>query len=215
MAVGTGPPRAERRRGTPWRFDSGRVCLDLLATAPGPGTPAGPGEPLAGPGRLARWLVGAGLVPPATRLTGIGADWVDGFVELRRCVARLVKAALDGDAPGAAPEPVLAAVNALAGEPPPGIRAVRDENGTLVRALCAAPGLQALLAAVARDAVELLTDPVARGRLRRCEGDGCDRVYLDTSRGGRRRWCSSEVCGNRERVARHRRRTTAHSGGRP
>ncbi|MFJ9180207.1 MULTISPECIES: CGNR zinc finger domain-containing protein [unclassified Streptomyces] len=29
------------------------------------------------------------------------------------------------------------------------------------------------------------------------------------SRGRRRRWCSSEVCGNRERVARHRRRAAA------
>ncbi|MCT9144281.1 CGNR zinc finger domain-containing protein, partial [Streptomyces violarus] len=42
--------------------------------------------------------------------------------------------------------------------------------------------------------------------LRQCEGDNCPIVYLDTSRGRRRRWCSSEVCGNRERVARHRRR---------
>ncbi|MFD7638988.1 CGNR zinc finger domain-containing protein, partial [Streptomyces sp. NPDC059873] len=48
--------------------------------------------------------------------------------------------------------------------------------------------------------------PAARARLRECEGDSCRRVYLDTSRGRRRRWCSSEVCGNRERVARHRRR---------
>lgn len=217
MAVGAGPSRTRRQRGTPWRFDSGRVCLDLLATAPGPGGPAvqPPGEPLAGAGRLASWLVGAGLVPASTRLTGLDGGWVDGFVELRRCVRRLMGAALDGDLPGPAWDPVLATVNALAGEPPPGIRAVRDEDGTLVRALCAAPGLDALLAVVARDAVELLTDPVARGRLRRCEGDSCDRVYLDTSRGGRRRWCSSEVCGNRERVARHRRRTTAPSGKRP
>jgi predicted RNA-binding Zn ribbon-like protein len=68
------------------------------------------------------------------------------------------------------------------------------------------PGCPALLAAVARDAVDLLTDPVARAALRQCAGDNCPIVYLDTSRGRRRRWCSSEVCGNRERVARHRRR---------
>ncbi|NEB75190.1 hypothetical protein G3I40_08100, partial [Streptomyces sp. SID14478] len=68
------------------------------------------------------------------------------------------------------------------------------------------PGCPALLAAVARDAVTLLTDPAVRGCLRQCEGDNCPIIYLDTSRGRRRRWCSSEVCGNRERVARHRRR---------
>ncbi|MGB8941747.1 MAG: CGNR zinc finger domain-containing protein, partial [Streptomyces sp.] len=76
----------------------------------------------------------------------------------------------------------------------------------LVRILDGDPGCAALLAVVARDAVDLLTDPAARALMRQCEGDTCPIVYLDTSRGRRRRWCSSEVCGNRERVARHRRR---------
>ena len=80
-------------------------------------------------------------------------------------------------------------------------------DGTLARALSAPPDCAGLLAVVARDAVGLLTDAVARGRLRQCEGENCSLLYLDTSRGRRRRWCSSEVCGNRERVARHRRRT--------
>ncbi|WP_181798736.1 CGNR zinc finger domain-containing protein, partial [Streptomyces sp. WELS2] len=80
------------------------------------------------------------------------------------------------------------------------------EDGCLVRELAGPPGCAGLLAVVARDAVELLTDPVARASVRRCAGDECPLVYLDTSRGRRRRWCSSEVCGNRERVARHRRR---------
>ncbi|HCA84285.1 MAG TPA: hypothetical protein DEQ61_01495, partial [Streptomyces sp.] len=71
------------------------------------------------------------------------------------------------------------------------------------------PDCTALLSVVARDAVDLLTDAVARGQLRECEGDSCLLVYLDTSRGRRRRWCSSGVCGNRERVARHRRRAVA------
>ena len=66
-------------------------------------------------------------------------------------------------------------------------------------------GFTSLLAVVARDAVELLTDPVACAALRQCAGDNCAIVYLDTSRGRRRRWCSSDTCGNRERVARHRR----------
>jgi predicted RNA-binding Zn ribbon-like protein len=117
-------------------------------------------------------------------------------------VGQLVRAQIEGR--GA--ESALERVNALAAGAPPGIRAVRDAQGSLVRALSAAPECGALLAAVARDAVELLTDPPARARLRQCEGDNCRRVYLDTSRGRRRRWCSSEVCGNRERVARHRRR---------
>ncbi|MEV6396430.1 ABATE domain-containing protein [Streptomyces sp. NPDC051907] len=187
-----------------WRFDSGRICLDLVATSePAPG---GPGT-LEGSGQLARWLVGAGLLPPGTPLADVDGRWAGRFAELRECVTALVRAELDGRRAEAA----LERVNAFAAGAPPGIRAVRSADGRLVRALSSAPECSALLAAVARDAVELLTDPAARARLRQCEGDNCHRVYLDTSRGRRRRWCSSEVCGNRERVARHRRRAAAVS----
>jgi predicted RNA-binding Zn ribbon-like protein len=41
-----------------------------------------------------------------------------------------------------------------------------------------------------------------RERLRSCPR--CDWLFLDTSRGGQRRWCSMRVCGNREKVSRHR-----------
>ncbi|MZD03805.1 hypothetical protein GTW43_01740, partial [Streptomyces sp. SID5785] len=86
--------------------------------------------------------------------------------------------------------------NLLARAAPPALCAVRAGDGSLIRSLAAEPGCAALLAAVARDAVDLLTDPAARGALRQCEGDNCPLIYLDTSRGRRRRWCSSEVCGN-------------------
>lgn len=86
------------------------------------------------------------------------------------------------------------------------MRAVRARDGLLVRALSADLECRALLSAVARDVVELLTDPVARAGLRRCEGDNCRMALPRYVTGRRRRWCSSEVCGNRERVARHRRR---------
>jgi predicted RNA-binding Zn ribbon-like protein len=188
----------------PWRFDSGRICLDLVATAQEADRRPGGRDPLADPGGLTSWLTGAGLVPAGARPAGVDGDWVAAFVELRDCVDRLVRTRpADRCA-----ERDLEVLNSRAQSAPPGIRAVTDQEGRLVRALSAEPGCAALLAVVARDAVDLLTDPVARSRLRQCEGDNCRRVYLDTSRGRRRRWCSSEVCGNRERVARHRRRTS-------
>ncbi|MFD3972003.1 CGNR zinc finger domain-containing protein [Streptomyces cyaneofuscatus] len=198
-----------------WRFDSGRICLDLVATGPAGGTPRAR-EQLDGPGRLADWLTAARLVPPGTALSALDATWLTRFRELRADVDRLMSAqmALAGGIVGPATAQLpdlgggnaLDRVNSLAAEAPPGPRAVRGEGGALVRTLSAEPGCAGLLAVVARDAVDLLTDPVARGALRRCAGGACHRLYLDTSRGGRRRWCSGEVCGNRERVARHRRR---------
>ncbi|MEU0136156.1 CGNR zinc finger domain-containing protein [Streptomyces sp. NPDC006296] len=181
------------------RFDSGRVCLDLVATG---AETSGARERLDRPARLAEWLVSSRLVPRGTPLEAVDETWLDRFLHLRTCVDRLMTAQLSG---GSA-EDALERVNALAAVAPPVLRAVRGRGGALVRVLGADPVCGALLAAVARDAVDLLTDPVARASLRRCQGDACRRLYLDTSRGMRRRWCSSEICGNRERVARHRRR---------
>ncbi|WP_330458122.1 CGNR zinc finger domain-containing protein [Streptomyces sp. NBC_00820] len=191
MALGTATAPYEPR------FDAGRICLDLLATAH-------PAEQLGTVGPLCAWITGAGLVPARTPLDHADASWPVRFRELRGHVDRLVRGPAVADP--ASYGPALGRVNEIAGTAPPVPRAVRGEDGTLVRELAGAPACAALLAVVARDAVELLTDPVARAAVRQCEGDNCPIVYLDTSRGRRRRWCSSEVCGNRERVARHRRR---------
>ncbi|MEU7471713.1 CGNR zinc finger domain-containing protein [Streptomyces sp. NPDC044984] len=179
------------------RFDTGRVCLDLLATTH-------PVERLGSVEVLRAWITGSGLVPADTALAHADPSWLPAFRELRGQLVPLVRGR---PAPGVRSyDLALARVNELARAAPPAPRAVPGEDGVLVRRLDGPPGRAALLAAVARDAVNLLTDPVARGSLRQCEGDNCPIVYLDTSRGRRRRWCSSEVCGNRERVARHRRR---------
>jgi predicted RNA-binding Zn ribbon-like protein len=40
--------------------------------------------------------------------------------------------------------------------------------------------------------------------VKQCEGSTCVLHFLDTTRGGRRRWCSMAVCGNRAKQAAHR-----------
>ncbi|SOD77528.1 Putative stress-induced transcription regulator [Streptomyces sp. 1222.2] len=91
-------------------------------------------------------------------------------------------------------------VNDAAARPPlaPAIGA----DGTRGWAPGPATGPQ-LLSTVARDAVDLLTGPYAQ-RIRMCAGDRCYLLYVDTSRPGRRRWCSMEHCGNRHKVRAHR-----------
>jgi len=191
MALGTATDAYELR------FDAGRICLDLLATTH-------PVERLGSVAVLRAWIAGSGLVPVGTELAHADTSWLVGFRELRARIGQLVPGGL---APEGRPyDLALTHVNEIARAAPPAPRAVPGADGTLIRELDGPPACTALLAAVARDVVELLTDPLARAGLRQCEGDNCPIVYLDTSRGRRRRWCSSEVCGNRERVARHRRR---------
>ncbi|WP_324784146.1 CGNR zinc finger domain-containing protein [Streptomyces sp. H51] len=192
MALGTATAPYELR------FGAGRICLDLLATTH-------PEERFDSLDALRAWIAGAGLVPDGTPLAHADGGWLTAFRELRDELSRLVRAGLAPE-PRPAPGAALGRVNEIARTAPPAPRAVPDRDGSLVRELDGPPECAQLLGAVARDAVELLTDPVARARLRQCEGDNCPIVYLDSSRGRRRRWCSSEVCGNRERVARHRRR---------
>ncbi|MFF1285266.1 CGNR zinc finger domain-containing protein [Streptomyces sp. NPDC058299] len=192
MALGGATPPYELR------FDAGRVCLDLLATTH-------PVERLDGTGPLCAWITGVGIVPAGTALDHADASWPAGFRELRGSIGTLVREPQAGGTVSYGR--ALRRVNEAAGAAVPVVVAVQGTGGGLVRELAAPPGCAALLAVVARDAVELLTDPAARAAVRECEGDDCPLVYLDTSRGRRRRWCSSEVCGNRERVARHRRRT--------
>jgi predicted RNA-binding Zn ribbon-like protein len=60
-----------------------------------------------------------------------------------------------------------------------------------------------VLQQLAADAVAVLTGPQA-GRLRRCANPDCVLQFIASN--PRRRWCSSALCGNRARVARHYRR---------
>jgi predicted RNA-binding Zn ribbon-like protein len=43
-------------------------------------------------------------------------------------------------------------------------------------------------------------------RVRRCLDARCPRLFLDTTRNGRRRWCDMSTCGNRAKAARFRER---------
>ena len=56
------------------------------------------------------------------------------------------------------------------------------------------------LGPVIRSAVELLTSPDL-GRVKEC--GRCSWLFVDESRGGRRRWCRMQACGNRAKVQRH------------
>lgn len=57
---------------------------------------------------------------------------------------------------------------------------------------------------IAATAVDIFSyDPA---RVRRCASSACVLLFLDTSKGGRRRWCDMRTCGNRAKSAAHHRR---------
>ncbi|AJC61815.1 CGNR zinc finger domain-containing protein [Streptomyces sp. 769] len=174
--------------GAAYRFDPGALCLELLPTG-GPG-PFSRYEVLHEPADLATWAGRSRLTPtPELRIT-------DGEVADARRLRNALFRAATARTRNQPPTPGdLDVINDAAAHAPlaPAIRAdgTRHWAGT-------GNGTQ-LLATVARDAVDLLTGPLAP-RIRVCAAEDCHLIYVDTSRPGRRRWCSMEHCGNRHKV---------------
>ena len=65
-----------------------------------------------------------------------------------------------------------------------------------------------LLWPILRSAVDLMTSSDL-DRVRSCESETCQWLFLDTSRNHSRRWCDMKVCGNRSKVRRFYQRQRA------
>jgi predicted RNA-binding Zn ribbon-like protein len=176
-----------------FHFKGGRPCLDLVATVGERWRRSF--ERLREPADLARWLVAAGLLgerPPVS-----GAQ-LTAARDLREAIYRVAKLAGRGR-PGARD---VAEINRWAARPALAPQLAAGGRGVEMKA---DPPVEAALATLARDAIDLVTGPFA-GRVRECGADDCALLFVDTSRPGRRRWCSMEACGNKAKTAAYRRR---------
>lgn len=145
--------------------------------------------------RLVEWVRLAGL---GRLVPHVSALQLETLRELRDSVRSLVLARLRN----ARPRPAdVELVNSYALLPP---AAARLEASTF--ALRSDPlQVTALLSTLARDAIQVVAGPWSP-RLRQCERTPCTHLFVDRSPTGRRRWCTSAGCGNRERAAQFRRR---------
>jgi predicted RNA-binding Zn ribbon-like protein len=180
---------------TAFRF-LGRLSLDLAVT--GGDGPYARFETLHAAPDLARWLRECSL---GVAVEPSGADLALAKT-LRRAIWTAAEAVVEGGSPGQAS---LAVINAVAARPP----LVPDVTGPQLVRGWREPSVEQALSDVARDAIALLSDPGQRARLRRCAGPECELIFYDSSRPGRRRWCSTERCGDRMRARAYRARQRA------
>lgn len=181
------------------RFDAGSLSLNLVATV---GRRfAEPVERLTSVERLREWLGGVRLSVKAP-LTDKDLDRVR---RLREHLDDLFRSVLAGRRPPAAS---IAEINAAVASCVPRLAATRGDPA-LARPPSAAGVLERVVALIAADAVRVVAGR-DRANLRACAADDCRMIYLAHGRRARR-WCSSERCGNRSRVAAHRARTAASS----
>lgn len=201
----------------------GRLCLDFVNTvrarmlesaSDGANSSAESvlGERLLSYDALLRWGVLAGalesgeadeLAREAGERPAEAAEVLKRSVALREATYRIFRAAIDGGSP--APDDMVVLDSAVriartrerlvARGPFPLEWEWNAKNGALDRVLWP----------VARSAAELLTSGDLE-RVGQCPGEECGWLFLDTSRSGRRRWCSMADCGNIAKVRRFRER---------
>lgn len=177
-----------------WRF-VGRLCLDFTMTG-GRGDWAHY-ERFNAPGDLRDWFAQGPL-----RLADVAVDEdaLRAAGDLREAIQRVAFALLANQSPAAEHVAIL---NGFAAAPP--LARTLDPESLTMSITTPAP-VEALLSELARDALDLASDPHARGRVRQCESPDCQLLFLDDSRPGKRRWCSASRCGDRARARAYRAR---------
>lgn len=150
------------------------------------------------PALLADWAVAIGLAEAPGEVEHISAITHERTLRLRDALSRHLQQ-VAGTARGRAPADVpnfetrLIGLYQSIGMAPQVSVSCEHDDRILARLLVAASHL-------------LL--PTEIGHVRQCEGLDCEWFFLGGGRSGRRRWCSMEGCGNRAKVAAHRRRVS-------
>ncbi|MGH8125873.1 MAG: CGNR zinc finger domain-containing protein [Rhodanobacteraceae bacterium] len=144
--------------------------------------------------------LGAWLRAVANRLSWAGpastTDW-HAVRTLRTAIAELFRARREHTPPAAG---AVVKVSGALSAPSARMRLVWVGPQPRLVPLSARARRSALLGELAADAVAVLTGPQARP-LRECANPDCILQFVASN--PRRRWCSSALCGNRARVARH------------
>jgi predicted RNA-binding Zn ribbon-like protein len=163
---------------------------------------------------LVEWSIHVGTHTPddahalhtAARQTPTEAEQVLGRArELREALYRLFTA-VASDAPPSSSD--LALLNAALAAALPHRCLTVDGTAVTWRWEELSATLESPLWPVALSAAHLLTAP-ERSRIGLCAAERCGWLFLDTSKSGRRRWCSMESCGNRAKARRHYQRQRA------
>ncbi len=172
-------PQVTTADGDTFVFDAGRICLQVLTAGPD----------------LRAWAAEVLDVRELADMTLLEHKDAETLIATMGRVGRALAAGRRcgiGD---------IARINRIAAEPD-----LAPQMGAGPSLGWAWPATMAqVLSTIARDAVDVLTS-TARDRVRVCEAQDCDLLFVDTSRPGQRRWCSMQRCGNRAKVRAYRAR---------
>ena len=187
----------------PFIYESGNLALDLLNTRPiSRGRVV---DQLPDATQLKAWLVGSGAAN-RDELDRLSAEDLERLFEfalvLRDALANTVHAFAEAEK---ASDSDIAIINRALMELRVTTTLARDDRTLQAVAVKERRSVLGFLTPIALAGLELLTE-AKPSRVRQCDDTTCVLWFYDTSKGGRRRWCSMARCGNRAKVSAHYRR---------
>jgi predicted RNA-binding Zn ribbon-like protein len=203
-------------------FDAGTLALDLLNTWRFDGDRAL--DLLQSPEDVVTWLAAVGLPgdasfpelsssPPNRRILLDEAIW------LRQDILLIVQSLVDEELP---PPYTVHALNRILTESGTSFRldsliitseeeeSEGMQDQLVLNAHECASSVLGVLQPIALSAARIVTEANPT-RIRQCAAENCMYWFLDTSKSGRRRWCSMSRCGNRAKAAKHYRQRSEPS----
>lgn len=168
-----------------FRLNSGRLSLDLVCTERH--RPSKNTELLVDPSDLARWLLESKTIASPIE---VNKAQFDDARRLRKAIFEAVSWLHAGKTPD---RKSVLVINEFAAKQ---VARVQLDHRAWQQVSIADDPVSAGLSVVARDAIDLLTGPHLR-LIRTCDEPACRMLFVDTSPGGRRRWCSMTRCGSR------------------
>ncbi|MEO3999034.1 CGNR zinc finger domain-containing protein [Mesorhizobium sp. CAU 1732] len=186
---------------TPAHFIGGHPGIDLTNTVFTRYKPDADNDLLNSPRDVGNWFRSAGLATKA-QADAVSAIPATGFLKSVRDLREASFSVFDALAAGKPPSTEglgllfeRAAGGLLGGGR---LRLIEGESTPQIERFNAPEAVVAFLAAISVEAYFVLP----RKRLHACPR--CGWLFVDASRGGKRRWCSMQTCGNREKASRHK-----------
>ena len=193
---------------TPMKFVGGLPCLDFVNTVGSWVSGRVVDDKIESYSDLIRWAELAGLAivgsprPDRRRASKVLAR----SRALRGALHRLLTSLLDHRNPSSADLAIIGAELRLARTH----EVLTTQRGKFLWTFDHPHALDSVLWQVSQSAADLLTS-TDLARVRRCAGENCGWMFLDTTRNHSRHWCDMQDCGNRAKVRRFRaRQAQAH-----
>ena len=205
------PDKGPSASGFRFELTGGALCFDFANTVDGRHALKQRVDNLTGYTTLASWARQSGVASArkASELTRVAQEQSDAAervfrkaVELREITYRAFSAIAGGRRPseqdllllGSYAQEAFSHMHLIAGDS--GFEWSLDQRSS--------DSLMTLLWPIAKSAVDMLVSGDL-AKVRECAADNCGWLFMDRSRNQSRRWCDMKICGNREKVRRHRR----------